>query len=489
MKKVIVNIIITALFIACVIFTCSALTDLFVDKQAGNIYQMKAFKEQDENSIDVIFLGSSRVFNDLYPDVFWEKYGIASYDLATPAQPVRSSYYCLREALRTQNPKLVVFEMSQMDIDLPYDDAPEGRFVQNGFRYLKYAFEDRRAGIRPGEEDYFEYPNYLNLMADYHGNYDGATKEDMVYLDFSQYPKTGIKGFKGEVPYTYSEALGPYPEQMTVNDGPLGKRESYYLEKILEITNGAGAQLMLVNSPDHDMMDYPHFAGWAAEHDVPFLNYNYLYAETGINPDEDFIERGHLNRYGGVKFSSHLADYIHENYDIPDHRGEQAYLSYDENAHYEHLLEQNAQLVKITGLGDYFEYFPCKDYLMIVQLVGDYDSYQVGQQSVLSRLGIVGPNYENGGTFVFDGIGSVLLLCQEETFSWHTDIGRRSLEIDVDAESGERSVVIDGVDYAFKPENGKKIVNGLDMVIYDKLNQKVIDSIAFDADNNWAMLR
>lgn len=488
MKKTIIRIIIILAFAACVILACNSITPLLLDKQPGNIYQMKALKAQDKNSIDLLVIGSSRVFNDVYPDVFWEKYGISSYDLATPSQLPRTGLYCLKEALRTQKPKLVIYEVSIFDEDKEYDDCTEGRFVQNGVRYLGYSLEDRKNGIRPGTEDYFSYPNYLSLLACYHANYDRVTKEDAIYNDFTQFPKTGIKGYKGEVSYTHAVTLGAYPDEMTVRETPLGVREKYYLGQILKTVRDSGAELLLVNSPDHDLMDFPAIEEWSQENQVKFINFNYLYDETQILPDEDFIEKGHLNRYGGIKYTSCLADIVKENYDLPDHRGDERYYSYEENAHYEHLLEQNAKIKKITGLGDYFSYLPCDDYITVIQLVGDYDAVDVGQQSVLSKFGIIGPNYENGGTYVFDGIGTLMFSTWDEIFDWQTDIGKRTLSISVD-EKGKRLICIDGKDYVYKPNNDRTIKNGVEVILYDKLNQQVVDSIAFDVDDNWAMIR
>ena len=488
MKNRITNILICLAFVAAICLACRALTWFMVTKQPCNIFQMPAFRAQDPGSIDVLFIGSSRVFNDIYPDVLYENEGIAGFDLASPAQLPETSYYMLREALRTQSPKVVVLEISQIDDGRAYTEKGEdGRFIQNGLRFFKYRLEDRLAGVDPGDgEEPFEFPGYLYLLPIYHGNYEGATKEDSIYLEHAPYPESGLQGDKGAFPHYHKESQGPFPGQMTPREDPLSDRELYYLNKIDETCRNAGIDLLLINSPDHDLFDYPHFEAWAKEKGVPFINYNKLYDETEIAPDEDFIDTGHLNRYGGVKYSAHLAGYLKANYDLPDHRGEEKYASWRENAAYEHLKEKNMLLPKITGLGDYFSQLPCEDYVVILTLAGDYDSEQVGQRDVLKNLGIDETTYRAGGTWVFKGCDAILFYSPAQEFDWHTDLGRRTLEI---RQGEERRVLIDGEDYAYKKESERCVTDGLDLIIYDLKSQTVVDSVAFDASNGWAATR
>ena len=46
---------------------------------------MEIFYEQEKNSIDVIFYGSSHVYSDINPAVLWREAGVASFQSADPA--------------------------------------------------------------------------------------------------------------------------------------------------------------------------------------------------------------------------------------------------------------------------------------------------------------------------------------------------------------------------------------------------------------------
>lgn len=69
-----------------------------------------SFHNLPENSMDVIVLGSSHAQYSFSPNFFYEDTGLYSYVLGSACQPLEVSYQMLREALKTQNPKLVVLE-------------------------------------------------------------------------------------------------------------------------------------------------------------------------------------------------------------------------------------------------------------------------------------------------------------------------------------------------------------------------------------------
>ncbi len=68
-------------------------------------------KEIGYNKVDVIFVGTSHVFNGITPTEMFEDYGIASYVLAGGGQAPWQSFYYIKKGVEYQNPKLVVLDM------------------------------------------------------------------------------------------------------------------------------------------------------------------------------------------------------------------------------------------------------------------------------------------------------------------------------------------------------------------------------------------
>lgn len=84
---------------------------VFSFKYGDGIYPLKLFYEAKENSIDVICFGSSHIFENVNTGTLWDEYGIASFDLCGSIQPLWNTYYYMKEALKTQQPKVMVVDV------------------------------------------------------------------------------------------------------------------------------------------------------------------------------------------------------------------------------------------------------------------------------------------------------------------------------------------------------------------------------------------
>ena len=114
-------------FLACVLLLVWGLTALLKDKRVTFDYdttrKVEGFYAEEKASLDFVFIGSSQMFTSVVPAVLWEEYGITSYDFGANEQPMYLSYYYIREALKYQNPKAIVLEVSYCDAK---DYATEG---------------------------------------------------------------------------------------------------------------------------------------------------------------------------------------------------------------------------------------------------------------------------------------------------------------------------------------------------------------------------
>ena len=83
---------------------------VFKVKYSDGIYSVTKFYELEDDTVDVLILGSSHAFENFNTGILWDEYGIASYILAGSLQPMWNTYYYLKEALKTQTPELIVLE-------------------------------------------------------------------------------------------------------------------------------------------------------------------------------------------------------------------------------------------------------------------------------------------------------------------------------------------------------------------------------------------
>ncbi len=89
----------------------------FVLRDKYNSEYVLGFEDEVPYTLDVLFLGSSMSYRQIYPLELWNEFGIASYNLGSSEQIIPLSYYILQHALRTQKPKVVVVDMGMCIVE------------------------------------------------------------------------------------------------------------------------------------------------------------------------------------------------------------------------------------------------------------------------------------------------------------------------------------------------------------------------------------
>ena len=69
------------------------------------------FYAEPEDTIDVLLIGSSPVYPYYAAPMLWGEYGITAYPLSTNLQRPKAAMHLIREAEKTQEPELYIFEM------------------------------------------------------------------------------------------------------------------------------------------------------------------------------------------------------------------------------------------------------------------------------------------------------------------------------------------------------------------------------------------
>ena len=116
MLKKIVSIIIISLSIIAILYVISP---IFVPKwttaEDDNMTQIvRGFYAEKDNSLDVIFMGNSDMYNGMAPMQLWDDYGIASYAYTSSGQRMWTAHYMFLDALRSQKPKVIVFDVDEI---------------------------------------------------------------------------------------------------------------------------------------------------------------------------------------------------------------------------------------------------------------------------------------------------------------------------------------------------------------------------------------
>ena len=254
-------------------------------------------KKEDENSIDVIVLGDSEAFRSITPLEMYNDYGFTTYVGASPSQTSYQAYEMLNTVLETQNPKLCILETN-----------------------LFYRNFSINAVVVPKLE------KKLTVFK-YHNMWKGVIDPDYSYDNIAS------ANYKG---YRYDKSVKPSKKinymDFTESEASISSNNRLYLDKILELCEQEDIKLLLVSAPSTKNWNYARHNGaeaFAEENDIPFIDFN-LEESIKINWETDTFDRGdHLNYSGAHKVTQFLGKYLNDNYDLPDHRGDKTYESWE----------------------------------------------------------------------------------------------------------------------------------------------------------------
>ena len=276
-------------------------------------------QRESEETIDVIMLGDSLSFAAFTPMVLWENYGFTGYVCGQPGQKTWEAEDLLRTVFKTQSPKVVILETNSLF------DGQQGRL---GWRDM----------IDP----------YLNYAA----NRIPVFRAHDIWKSFITDKDYTEEHFKG---YAFRVAVEPYEGgdymQETQEKDPVAAASYTHVRHMMNICRDHGAQLILISTPSPKNCSYARHNAVSELADglsLPYIDMNLSLKEIGIDWRTDSLDHGeHVNLSGAERVTAFLGRYLSENYDIPDHRGDALYHSWEEDfSRYEKFSESQLERIR-----------------------------------------------------------------------------------------------------------------------------------------------
>lgn len=301
-------------------------TYVLTPKHDYGICSMVNYYRQEEDTVDVLVVGTSLAYSGVNTNVLWEEYGIAAYDLCSAEQPFWVSYYTLREALKTQHPEVILMDAKPAIYTRDY--SKRGRTILSTFGIR--GLENRIGATLACVEQPRDAIGYLLGLPEVHGNYVKVTGEDFIFP-----PNNGGRGddWKG---FIESDAVEYHQKPSVVWNNVcrnMNEREEEYAREIFEMAQQEGITLVLIGLPNpdyaNDHMYYNTLMSIAHEYGIRGINYNKPEMRFGLRYSSDFADWQHLNVKGSVTFSRKLGADLKMLFDLPDRRGDERYASYE----------------------------------------------------------------------------------------------------------------------------------------------------------------
>ena len=285
----------------------------------ANNTNMRSIKWNDvrnpTNKYDIIILGSSRgysAYNPLILDSILKK---NSYNMCTGSQDIIESYYILKDILKSQKPRHIIYDIflpsfkDNTDFYLVFANA---RFMTNSGKYNMlfkgYGIESVVNLLMPIIRD----RTYLQIdLLNFIPNKIRSKKGKEI-----QKKENWIKGYYYDNHVVDSASIRNFTEVFNFTNTKVSeKKVDKYFTKLIELCNKNDIKLVCVRAP------YPpsrwkinpsdtvknYFNAVCKNKNVQFYDFNYIDDSRFKYYDADFSDYHHLNYLGANKSSVQLS--------------------------------------------------------------------------------------------------------------------------------------------------------------------------------------
>lgn len=349
----------------------------------GNTWKM--FYEQEDNSIDVLAIGSSHLFGSINPAILYHDFGIASYILGEPGLSIKETYYTCVEALKTQSPEVIIIDITIANGDESSNVGNDAFLWTRGMKLSLNKYNMVRA---ISEKD------WLSLILEYpyiHTRYDGdLDKRDFLPYRGDRYHRyyKGNRVFWNTFP-EFPENDYPY----IGNVGEISDTTMKYLNLLLELADNTGADIIFYASPyaqTEDIQKSINAIGqYVKKQGAQFINLNSIRDEIGLDIQTDMADEAHVNHLGQEKTTSYLGSFLCLHYEITDRRSDKAYESWkfcaeDYYSIYDDYMLANGD----EDIRSYIEKLAAGDYTILIHAQGEAVRNALKEENILSSFSI-----------------------------------------------------------------------------------------------------
>lgn len=317
MKKKTVKLIV---FLAVALVVFLGLSEAAKDSNRTSISSLKGIYTEPENSLDVVLIGASEIYAGYAPTEAWKEYGFTSYDYATAGIPGNLYKSMLKEVLREQDPKLVVFEVNGFCYSDKYYTESSGNvhtYIDN-MKISKNWAETIKEVIPEDEQSDYFFP-----ISTYHDNWKhpkGSIKSVVAKTLIKVNNRSNLKGY---ATFSGTRKSKKLKKDKGIQFTDLSRN---YLNELCQLCQEEGVEnVLFVRFPHLREPGNPNVYDEMGEvinsYGFDFLNLT-DYTELELDKDKDFYNSDHMNYYGMKKFTTYFSDYLVSNYDLPAEHNE-----------------------------------------------------------------------------------------------------------------------------------------------------------------------
>ncbi|WP_026517076.1 hypothetical protein [Butyrivibrio sp. MC2021] len=336
MKTRLLNLCKAAVF-AVLLVLCLLAAVTVVGKKESSYKYADFFDKAKENQIDVLFMGSSHVINGFNPATLYRDYGFTSYNMGGHGSVMQATYWELIEALDYCTPQWVVVDAYMLEKDYQYLDVMEENAdadeINTSVEQLHLNMDAwplnrlKIAAVKDLIRDQDKRNQFLFDFIVYHDRWSELDENDYRALT-GKADRNMLFGAEMRYEVEKTPVSYPVPDEGALLSGHTVGQE--YLRKIIDECQRKGIGVVVTYLPfcadTEDMIAARSAGAVAGEYAVPYIN---MLDKDIIDIRADLNDTGHLNVTGAEKVTRFMGNWLEENGELTDHRGDSAYADWD----------------------------------------------------------------------------------------------------------------------------------------------------------------
>ncbi len=290
-------------------------------------YMWRDLYKSKENSIDMMFVGSSHARFAFDTSLFDKKLGKNTFNLSTPDQTPLAGYYALKQALKYQKPKMIIYEAywNKMCTD---DNTTAANFI---YDYMKDEFLKLKLMYSLKEDNKFKdfflnsyvksykhrqkLNNFLNRAIN--GDVLSCSSTVADINDFGKI-KYGGKGYLETDVVVSPNQLNNSSFKRTKNYN-FNNKQLEYFQNTIDLCKENNIKMLIVTAPMplktlSFVKEYSSYSkkinDIALKNNVKYIDYNIINMSQNLFDDSCFMDSNHMNSKGAQTLDLLLLDVI-----------------------------------------------------------------------------------------------------------------------------------------------------------------------------------
>ncbi len=340
-----------------------ALCELFEVENTSNYGQRyRRYQSLEEDTVDAIYIGTSGVDRYWIAAKAYEDHGMTVYPVSFDTCAVWLIPYVMEDAMRYQNPGLILMDIRPFTQDCTPDDTlgTRARRVIDSMEFfspVRFRAASRTVELLHQIDDSkseWDISYHLPFVMQH-----AKWEQDYVFQENVGDRRSPYLGFflnKNLTTFVEEQEPQTYDRDVTAPLDPISEQCLY---ETLAYIREHNLEVLFIDSPkfykDSDMPRTNTIRNILEEEGFTCLSFCSEQEDGSftidLDPRKDFYNMNHVNFYGAEKFTDAVAAYLKEHYDLPDRRNDEAVKKHwdgifaelqDEIREYEQLMRDNS---------------------------------------------------------------------------------------------------------------------------------------------------